>query len=252
MDFKSFEFCILKNPFSKIGSEIIFVATKGTDIPSDNVLSNHDYESLVYVLTEKYDMIQIDTYAFTFPDNYVYDLSLVRQTLEKLGLNYNNKFEVNMKDYFFELENELRDKGTLDLAGEKLYSIPLKSSIKKYNKNVPEVGEKVTLFFYCFLKANFVDETNCFIEFSGDFLSKENKSSKNYIKIFGLDFIRIENNFNDEIIFQSKKTFQDILKKIPINFHGFFELKYPSMDEEGIGPYMKNTKYIYNFFDQQR
>ena len=61
---------------------------------------------------------------------------------------------------------------------------------------------------------------------NGDFTSKESNDLRNFIIPFKCDFIRINNVYNpNKIILKSCQTNLDILKKIPMDFHGSFNLK---------------------------
>jgi len=96
---------------------------------------------------------------------------------------------------------------------------------KKSHYKIPEIGEKLTLYFHLFIECKFSGE-KCYLNLNGDFTSSENDSLRNYLGAFKCNFIRINNvNNPNKIILKSCKTNQDILKKLPMDYAGSFNLK---------------------------
>lgn len=256
MIFKNFSFCILKNPFSTNSSDVIFITIDNQKDMLKDIIESEPYSALVDTLRTKYNMVQLDWFAFTYsnntPDNY---LNIKKELESSCGMKYDKNLEKNMEGYFSDLEHELKMNNSIYIKQSTFDVKEVKDIvlINKKDEYVPQLGEKVTLFLYLFIKANFIDNY-CYLEFTGDFFSKEDHNNKNFVKVYKCDFIRIDEREGEGMILQSTKTFKEILHEIPIDFHGSFETRHTVLPEDSYSydfkvPKFKTFKYEYNFFD---
>jgi len=224
MDKIKLDFCILDNPIDKNKNPIIFITGQNKNYLDINVVNLEDYENVIF-LVQKFGYIETDILTFEFsqdPDYPYIPKKNIKKILEEKGLKYNYNFEKTLKRDF----NKFKDNSIF-------YSLKTKENKKKepydyffnslHNYYIPEIGEKITLYFYLFLECNFKKD-KCYLNLNGNFFSNEETDTANYIKVVKSDFIRINNYYNpNKIILKSVKTNRDFLKEIPFIKHGKFK-----------------------------
>lgn len=231
MNYINLDFCIIENPLDRSKRPIIFVTRKGRQYLDETVIDEDDYEKAIYVIKNiGYVESDILTFEFSqdpgFPSIAVAD---IKKTLENNGMEYSEELEKTMKSEF-ELFNLKQTKQLLEdlnntspqpiLTSEILFSLRKNDTYK-----IPAIGEKLTLYFYLFIECKFFGN-KCYLNLNGDFTSNRNDFLRNYIVPFKCNFVRINNIYNpNKIILKSCQTNSDILKKLPIDFSGSFNLK---------------------------
>jgi len=231
MNYINLDFCIIENPLDKTKRPIIFVTRKGRQYLDETVINEDDYEKAIFAI-QNIGYVESDILTFEFsqdPDFPRIEVPDIKNILEKKGMRYSQELEETIKG---ELE-------ILNLNGTKqlLQDIAAKADYKEESKRnilqafkigkckIPEIGEKLSLYFYLFIECKFSGD-KCYLNLNGDFTSKSNSDLRNYLLPFKCDFIRINNVYNpNKIILKSCKTNREILKKLPINYGGSFNLK---------------------------
>lgn len=217
MDNINLDFCILNNPLNKSSQPIIFVTKKECKNLDVSIILEDDYERLTQRIGD-IGYVEIDFLAFQFsedPDKKHVETSFLKKTIESWGLIYSKEFEESiLKDFEY-----LAKKETLEKT----------SNLYAYNKNrvyrIPEIGEKISLYFYLLLECRFKDES-CYLNLNGDFYSIKENDTRNFIDIVKCDFIRLNNPYNpNKIILKSMKTHEELIKESPIFKNGTFTRK---------------------------
>jgi len=229
MDYINLDFCVIENPLDKNKRPIIFVTRKGRQYLDETVIEEDDYEKAIYAIRNiGYIESDILTFEFSqdpgFPNIAIDD---IKKTLEDKGMEYSDGLEKTIKTEF-ELFNLKDAKQFLD--GIKATQSPsltpeILFTLKRNTYKIPEIGGKLTLYFYLFIECKFSGD-KCYLNLNGDFTSKKNDALRNFIIPFRCDFVRINNIYNpNKIILKSCQTNSDILKKLPMDFNGSFNLK---------------------------
>lgn len=204
------DFCIIENPLNKNKCPIIFVTKKGKKIIDETILGCDDYENAIFLI-QNFGYIETDTFTFEFsqdPDYQVISTEKIKKVLEDNGMKYNIYFEKNMKNQFNNIQSNF-----------------LKRSDFINHYKILEVGQRITLFFHLFIECNYYNN-KCYLNINGDFLTDKNTDNKNYVGIFKFDFVRINNSYNpNKIILKSCKTNGEIIKMMPMDYFGSFNLK---------------------------
>lgn len=235
MNYINLDFCIIENPLDKNKKPIIFVTRKGRQYLDETVINEDDYEKAIFAI-QNIGYVESDILTFEssqdpeFPNIQVGD---IKKILEEKGMKYSQELEETMKSEFElfnlngakqlieNLANEVDYKKREHSLSPEFFFTLQKNSIYK----IPEIGEKLTLYFYLFIECKFSGE-KCFLNLNGDFVSRTNHALRNFLMPFECDFIRINNIYNpNKIILKSCLTNQDILKKIPMDYSGSFNLK---------------------------
>ena len=231
MDYINLDFCIIENPLDKSKRPIIFVTRKGRQYLDETVVDEDDYEKAIYII-KNIGYVESDILTFEFSQDPGFPsiaVAEIKKTLENNGMQYSEELEKTMKSEF-ELLNLNGAKQLLeDLNSDNLRPILTPELLFKLKKDsvykIPIIGEKLTLYFYLFIECKF-SGNKCYLNLNGDFTSNKNDSLRNYIVPFKCDFIRINNNYNpNKIILKSCLTNASILKKLPMDFGGSFNLK---------------------------
>lgn len=227
MNLINLDFCILSNPLNENKSPIIFVTRMGENHLDASIIDEDDYEKAIYAI-QRIGYIESDILTFEFsqdPDYPVMNQEKIVEILENQGMKYSKNLENNLKTEF----DELRVKNNKDfLINERKQEKGSGFDIERFfRKNqtifkVPEVGEKISLYFYLFLECKF-KENNCFLNFNGDFFSNLETNTRNFIQNIKCDFIRINNPYNpNKIILKSCPNNKEILKKVSMFKNGSF------------------------------
>jgi hypothetical protein len=222
MDYINLDFCIIENPLDKNKKPIIFVTRKGVQYLDETVTQEEDYEKAIYAIQD-IGYVESDTLTFEFsqdPDFPNITTQRIKEVLEKKGMKYSRELEKNMRSEFELYDSNAAKKYIQGLPHDVLSVINKKSTYK-----IPEIGEKLTLYFYLFVECNFMKD-KCFINLTGDFTSKLNNDFRNYLMPFKCEFVRISNLYNpNKIILKSCMVNSEIIKKLPIEFAGTFSIK---------------------------
>lgn len=232
MNYINLDFCVIENPLDKNKRPIIFVTRKGKQYLDETIVNEDDYEKAIYTI-QNIGYVESDILTFEFsqdPEFPTIALDEIKKILEDNGMRYSNELEETIKNEF-ELFNIDDAKKFVEKISNN-YSTPKKNSYcyKKNFHRIPEIGERITLYFYLFIECKFSGE-KCYINLNGDFTSWENNESRNFLFPFKCDFIRINSIYNpNKIILKSCLTNQDISKKLPMDFSGSFNLKIHEKD----------------------
>ena len=235
MNYINLDFCIIENPLDKTKKPIIFVTRKGKQYLDETVVDEDDYEKAIYAI-QNIGYAESDTLTFEsiqdpgFPN---FAVGEIKKVLEEKGMNYSLELEENIKNEFELFNLNGAKQFVKSLSEEKEYiekqkSTPekLSSFVKKPTYKMPEIGEKLTLYFYLFIDCKF-SLGKCYLNLNGDFVSKKGNELRNYLLPFKCDFVRINNIYNpNRIILKSCQTNYDIIKRLPMDFSGSFNLRF--------------------------
>ena len=223
------DFCIIENPFGKNKRPIIFVTRKGVEHLDETIINEEDYEKFIYKV-QNLGYVESDVLTFESsqdPDFPTITSDVIKEVLLSAGMSYNVSLENKLKFEFSLLDIngaksfiENLQKNKEDKSREFFIKLNQRSIYK-----IPDVGEKVSLYFYLFAECKFVAD-KFYVNLNGDFVSNLNSELRNYLGILKCDFIRINNVYNpNKIILKSCDTHRDILKKLPMDFSGSFSIQ---------------------------
>jgi len=238
------DFCLIQSPYTIGTKSIIFVTYRGLNRIEDNLCLEEDYEKLKYILN-KFGFQEIEYCSFESSDNFKMHNEELKMHLDSYGLRYSKTFEQvivkEIQSYHSELI-EMQNNGQLQNVNLNLNA----QFTTKYK--IPDVGGKLTLYFYLFLQCNFINENDCVLELVGDLYSRANNNDRNYLHITKSDFIRVDSNDSNVIMLQSTKTYGDFLNEINFLHSGNFKFSKPSFNEFGdIVP--KSKEFVYNILE---
>lgn len=261
-----FNFCIIPNPFSNGSRNMIFISKSGKKKVDNDLTDNDEYKDIKGVI-EKFGYTETAPLQFESSNNSLEDSSQVeiKKLLEEFGLKYSRKLEV---DIIKELSNLKAEADKLSRKNvESIYGIEhldnfeesnliadttknklieSKKELFKFKYKEPEVGEKVTLYFYLFLELAFNAQGKPSIRFNGDFRDSDDYDDRNYIKIVSSDFERVfDPNKPNSIVLTSCKKQSELLKEVGILYSGFF--KYQTSVEKSGAIMIQEKKYPYKF-----
>jgi len=229
MDYINLDFCIIENPLDKNKRPIIFVTRKGRQYLDETIIDEDDYEKAIYII-KNIGYIESDILTFEFSQDPGFpsiEIKDIKKTLENEGMKYSEELEKTIKTEFelFNLRGAKQLLQDLNSAQPILTPEILFTQKKGNSYKIPEIGEKLTLYFYLFIECKFFGD-KCYLNLNGDFISNKSDALRNYITPFKCDFIRINNIYNpNKIILKSCQKNSDILKKLPMDFNGAFNLK---------------------------
>jgi len=218
------DFCILNNPVDESKPPIIFITGRDKNFLDINVIDYEDYENAIFLIQE-FGYIETDILTFEFsqdPDYPYITKKNIIKILEENGMKYNYDFEKFLKQDFDKIKNNLLYYSYSKQEKQKKtpYDYFFNNTHKFY---IPDIGERITLYFYLFLECNFKKD-KCFLNLNGNFFSSKNTDTTNFIKIIKSDFIRINNQYNpNKIILKSIKTNKDFIREIPLIHSGKFK-----------------------------
>ena len=228
------DFCIITDP---AGSPIIYLTKSGADVLDKSIVKNQDYESAIFLI-QNFGYIESDALTFSFGKAASFPMLKQEKIIEILkhnGMTYSTKLE----DF---VNNKI-------IKRQKNSNLPVKAKHYIKDVKVPEVGEKITLYFYLFLEAQFINnQKSCIINFNGDFVTNQATDKRNYINIAKADFIRVNSTNNqNKIVFKCCKTNYDFFKDIPVTYYGSFENLYYTVKDDSPVPVQEQKTYIYKF-----
>lgn len=236
----NFKFCIIQNPFSIGGRNIIFLSKSDKKLLNKDVLNSTQYKDVREIL-KQYGYVETGEFQFESPDNNTsselptIDLMIF---LEEYGLTYSRELELNIINELDGFKSELSKNNSI----ESIY----KSFDNKFSE--PNYVEKITLYFYLFLEFGFNDKGKPVIQFNGDFMDSNNYDDRNYIRIIKSDFKRIKDPKKPtSIILSSVKTQFDFIKESGLLYSGYF--RYQKNEKKNNSTIIKENKHVYNLLD---
>lgn len=254
-----YEFCVIPNPFSNGLRNIVFISKNGEKIDETSFCEDNSYLDIKGVL-EKFGYTETSPLQFESSNNSpVNKVSTkeVKKTLQKCGLKYNRELEISALkklESFKNLENDFSHKFEYDNPIPKETKnklIESKGDLFKFKHSEPEVGDKVTLYFYLFLELGFTSSGKPVLQFSGDFEDTGHLDNKNYVKIVKSEFKRVRDSKKpNSIILSSTKKQSDFLKEIGMLYGGYF--KYQTIYESRNSMMTKENKYKYNLVEVKK
>lgn len=256
----SFNFCIIPNPFASGGRNMIFMSKSGEKFLDKKTNNSKEYEDVKDIL-EQFGYTETGHLQFESSNNSNTNdtMSDMRLFLEDCGLNYSRELEVTIVKDLSNLKEEMDNSS--DFAYDNFDGI--ESPIKEKTKNklieskselfdfeytIPELDDKVSLYFYLFLEFGFNAFGRPMIQFGGDFKDSSDYDDRNYIKIVKSDFERIfDPKKPNAIVFSSIKKQKDFLKEAGMLYSGYF--KYQKKEESGDAMILREEKHIYKLAD---
>lgn len=254
------DFCVIQSPYTIGVKNIIFITYRDSNHVDRNLCLEEEYESLKYLLN-KFDLEEIEKCTFESGDNFNMHIEELKMKLSEHGLRYSKSFEEvvlkEIRDYHKELL-EMQRNGQLSNVGlPENISLPNNIQISLNNTEalqintkhkLPEIGGKITMYFYLFLQCNFINENDCVLELIGDLYSKNNNNNRNYLHITKSDFVRIDSNNSNIIILQSTKSYSDFLNEINFLHKGNFKFSKPDFNHNG-DMITKSKDFVYNIME---
>lgn len=263
-----FDFCIIPNPFASGIRNIIFIAKSGDNFLDKSLAEKKEYKDIKDII-EKFGYTETDHLQFESSNNsnsLQSSAKEIKSFLENCGLKYSRELEVGILRDFTSLKIEtdreavsnldlyssnfdVKDSPINDSTKNKL--IESRSELFKFSYKEPEIGEKVTLYFYLFLEFGFSQSGKPVIHFNGDFNSSDDYDNRNYIKIVQSDFERvIDPSKPNSIILSSCKTQKDFLREVGILYSGFF--KYQKNVEKIDAMMIQEKKFPYKLAEVRK
>ncbi len=258
MNFKiKIDFCIIPGPYNNGLKNLIFISYRGKNVVDEKMCLEEDYELVKYIFG-KYGYQEMDFCVFESSNNNTMVIEELKYKLTEAGMRYSKPFEFNIKG---ELESFNRDTISAVTGQEVSVSYPIDNNVyfsttspaifNKSKTKIPEVGEKITLYFYLFLECHFINENDCQLTLIGDLYSKENTNTRNFLQITKSEFVRLDSNMPNSIILQSVKTYGDFINEVNILHKGNFKFLKPSMGQNG-DMIMKSKQFVYNIMEVKK
>lgn len=236
------DFCIIYNPIFENDSYIIYFTRRDESVLDYSLREEESYDELLnFMRTLGY--MEVDYLTFDFigdrNDQEKLEMEDIMARLIEKGVRYNIRFEDVIKETLETLRDDL-DSDYDDLVfnpgpNRKREIIPT----RKYT--LPEVGNRLNIYFYLFLECHFLNNTEGFLKVTGDFESKENTSDRNFLRILNTDFRRIKSDDEDVLRFETVKSASEIIKTVSFLQGGYFQMS--NGEEES-----KNSKLITYFY----
>lgn len=246
---ESFDFCLINNPYNKSGRGIVFVTARGLDYLDETIIHTEEYKTLK-VLMEHSNFIEIEFCSFEA----IYDISHVEndliEMLEGRGLRYSKSLEIKINREIDEI-NKSRPTTNLFFPSTQTSITPQNNPFlpsRTDELQLPQIGEKISLYFYLFLECHFVSETDCILMLNTDFQNKKNNHYRNFLGIVKSEFIVIPSNNFNSIALQSTKKYKDFLNESSMLHQGKFKLFLPYNDSLG-RELFKTREFQYNLME---
>jgi hypothetical protein len=218
-------FCIILNPFSSGGRNIIFISNSDNNFLNKEVSKTNKYKEVKDFLENfgytETDLLQFETSNNTLKE----DLTTIdiRIFLEEFGLNYSRELEVNVVKELSNIEFYRDFNDVYEKENPSKFKPKKKIKKLKFTYKEPEYKEKVSLYFYLFLEFIVNQNGKPIIQFGGDFEDFNDYDDRNYIKIVKSEFERVSDpDKPNSIILSSCKTQKDFLKESGILYSGHF------------------------------
>jgi hypothetical protein len=250
MSFKEkFDFCLISNPYNGNGKSIIFITSRGLDYIDETITSDDQYKKVKsFMANLNFSEIEFCSFESNTNISNIED-DLITQ-IENRGLRYSKSLEIKISKEIQEIHKNKIEKTVaiqpIFSTGQPFLgnSIPFDPPAFK----VPDMGEKMSLYFYLFLECHFVNDDDCVILLNGEFNTNENNHFRNFLKISKADFIRIPSDDPSVLVLQSVKKYSDFLSEVNILHNGKFKIIKPFTTEIGQKGY-KTKEYQYSFVE---
>lgn len=250
MEFQNkFNFCIIPSPYSQGLKCLVFIAPYGANQIDEKLASSEEYEKIANQMSglgfKEFDICVFES---------IESLNITREELAikiaNFGFIYSKPFEFNVVSELESFKTELYTFTNFDLLPDNSISFSTTKAIDEYQvkSHVPQIGEKIKLNFYLFLKCIFLNENDCTIELIGDLYSRENSNTRNFLQIVQSDFVRLESPIPNVILLQSTKSFKDFVSEINFLYRGNFKFGRPILNPDGQMT-MKTKEYVYNIME---
>lgn len=232
------KYCIVKGAKSKDPCTVYVTLANETKLNPTVVDHKHFPEVKKILETHGFDHIMVMT--FRSKDSAVLKLKALNADLKKAGYERDQDLESSVKEQM-EVMKELRKKtvmmipydltgSTQDNTGFPIFSNPhgiswanlmhggpqfAQNIVKKTDmSNVVDIGGKLDLYVYLFLRVNPTLDKSVEFEFEFDFFSRDNDGTRRFIKMIQCTFIRQPNDTENIMYLESEKTLRDILKEV--------------------------------------
>lgn len=193
--------------------------SKLKDAPSDENLEQ-EYTQIRDVLNTL-GYTETSELQFESSENPMSDIAImdIKELLEELGVSYSRELEV---DVIKEL-SVLKGESNQTVSKEKYELVKHKKNQLDFKYSEPEIGEKISLYFYLFLEFGFTSVMKPVIQLGGDFKDSLDYDDRNYLRIVKSDFIRVfDDNNPGSIVLSSCKTQEDFVRESGLLYSGFF------------------------------
>jgi hypothetical protein len=239
---ENLDFCIIKNPFSNEHRFLIFFTRKGKIDIDSTLAQDETYEKIRYVMSN-FGMDEVDILTFESSPNVIktFEIEVVNKKLQEIGFSYSKDFEKALLDeiqHTFKSEDSYLTKNENNIVPiiekkQYLENSKLVSANSSSVYKIPELGEKMVLYFYLFLECRFSKNGEGYLDVNGDFNKREDTNSRNFLKIVKSEFVRIPSPNPNQIILQSIKNYSDFIKENSVIHKGVFKLAKPFQDSFG-------------------
>lgn len=250
MNFKDkFDFCLIHSPYDLEGKSLVFVTARGLEYIDETITMDEDYRK-VKSLLEDYGLIEIEFCSFESIAK-VDDESLIVK-MEDRGVKYSKSLEIKVVKEMKDLKNA--HSSFMSDAGYSPYTfIDPNSNIELdlTKVRIPEIGEKLSLYFYLFLECHFINDDDCILLLNGEFYTNENNHFRNFLNITKSDFVRIDSDTPNVIVLESTKRYKDFAGEVDLLHNGKFKIIKPYMTEIGQKGY-KTKEYQYSFVEVKK
>lgn len=256
-------FCIIKNPFSEGQHKfLVFFTRKGKLDIDDTIIKEEAYESIRYIMSNL-GLDEVDILTFETNSNVIknFDIGFINQKLQETGFTYSEDFEKSLLNDLKKALNEtpVTDKpkdSKLVFTGRIATPDDGWSQSKKEQKDfskspvykIPDIGQKITLYFYLFLECKLPKDGGVYVDINVDFDERKSSNMRSFLRIMKSEFIRIQSPNPNEIVLQSVKKYSDFLDECSILQRVLFKIAKPYQDSFGnlkIG----TEDYSYNILD---
>lgn len=252
---KKLDFCIIPSPYNKGLKNLCFITYFGLNKIDEKLCLEEDYEHIKHIMGQ-YDYHEIDYCIFESSDFYKIPIAELKGKLSEAGMRYSKPFEFNIMAELNLFHMDLMSQHDMmhqeniknNIQNENIYFSTSPNVIKQLKTRIPEVGEKITLYFYLFLQCHWVNENDCILELIGDLYSKENNNTRNFLQITKSDFIRLDSNLPNTIMLQSTKNYGDFISEINLLHKGNFKFVKPIISPNG-DMITKSREFIYNIIE---
>ena len=245
-----FDFCLIPNPYNGQGKGIVFITARGLDYIDETITSDESYKKLRSFM-ENINFFEIEFCSFESKESILGIEEDVITKMESRGLRYSKALEIKINKEMNEMniieeEKKIMEPVVYHTHPSFLTNFPAPIDPPTYK--VPQIGEKITLYFYLFLECHFINEDDCVILLNGEFNTSENNHYRNFLNISKADFVRIHSDLPGVISLQSVKQYKDFINDINILHSGKFKVVKPYMTEIGQKGY-KTKEYQYSFVE---
>lgn len=246
MNFKvKLDFCVIPSPYNQGRKNLVFVSYRGSAMIDEKLCEEQDYELLKYTMN-KMGYQEIDFCTFESSNNSSIGSEELKHKLAEAGLHYSKPLEFNVMSELNSFHKELMEFQQYKHENNSIFFTQTHDKVEPINTKykVPEVDEKISLYFYLFLQCNFLNDHDCILQIAGDLYSKENNNTRNYLQIAKSDFIRLKSDTPSVIILQSVKTWGDFIKDIDFLHKGKFVFQKPSIQDGNV--VIKTKEFTYD------